>query len=435
MAPDRVGDVIAIPEARSAAPTVAARTTPPEAVGRPETTSQVRVLVASALVLTGARVPVIWGIVPGLIVAVVLLPLWVPALRRYRGATLLIALGTIALLNGWWLTQWSRVDHHVDLQLAMSTTALLAGVIGGAGVILWAREHLADAWVGVWLALGLVGAELIHRSQWGTNPWKFAFVVPVSLLVLSLARASGRRAVELVALVGLAGICVTEDSRSAFALFILAASLTLWQMPAGPSFAVRGSWRRTARTLLLIGAVATAVYNVGTALVLEGSLGEAAQARTTEQIQRSGSLLLGGRPELAATTALMAERPLGLGPGTLPSSHEVLVAKAGMEAINYDTNNGYVKNFMFGTQLRLHSVFGELWAFFGLPGLALALCIVVITVGTLASTVSRRTAGAVAIWLTCLTLWNVGFGPLFGSAAALLATLGLVPVRRRPRLS
>ncbi|WP_298459550.1 hypothetical protein [uncultured Cellulomonas sp.] len=402
----------------------------PDGGDSPRAALLTRTVAVATVGLTGLRVPLPQGVVPGLVVAVLLAPVWLPALRHYRGARLLVALSVAAVLNGWWLHEWSAADHRVVLGLATGNTMLLAGIVGGAGVLLWARLHLSDAWVGVWLAAGLAGGELFQRGQWGTNPWKFAFVVPVALLVLSLARMTRQRVVEMGMLLALGVVSILQDSRSAFAIFALTATLILWQIVPVPVSTRRHSVLRDVRVMVLLALVAGAVYNAGTALLLEGSLGSAAQQRSEQQIQQSGSLLLGGRPELAATAALMRARPEGFGPGTIATPTDVVVAKTGMESIGYDTGNGYVERFLFGSQIRLHSVTGELWAYFGIAGLVLAVAVLVVLVAALASALSVRAASGVVLWLTCLTAWNAFFGPLYGSAAALLTTLGLVLVRR-----
>lgn len=389
-----------------------------------------RWIAVAALVLTGLRVRVVQEVVPGLIVAVVLLPVWLPALRRFVGARLLLGLGVLALLNGAWLTVWSSADHEISSGLATSTSLVLAGLLGGVGVVLWARTLLPAPWVGIWLGLGALAAAVARPDTWGVNPWKFALAVPVSIIVLSAARLWRRRTVDVGALVVLALFSATQDSRSAFALYLVAAALLLWQAVPSRVKGEASSWRRRLQVLAVMGAVVAATYNLGVSLILEGHLGESAQQRTLDQIRTSGSLLLGGRPELAATVALMQERPLGFGPGTLPSPSDVATAKTGMSTIHYDPDNGYVERFMFGTQFRLHSVVGDLWAAFGIAGAALALAILVLVVLALAGAVTAKQASGMTVWLTFLTAWNLMFGTLNGSTTAFVAVLGLALLQR-----
>lgn len=383
-----------------------------------------------ALVLTGLRVRVVQEVVPGLIVAVVLLPVWLPALRRFVGARLVVGLGTLALLNGAWLTVWSAADHEISSGLATSTSVVMASLLGGVGVVVWARTLLPDAWVGIWLGLGALAAALARPVTWGVNPWKFAIAVPVSIVVLSAARLSHRRIVDVGALVVLALFSATQDSRSAFAIYLVAATLLLWQAVPSRVQGEASSWRRRFQVLAVMGAVVGAMYNLGVSLILDGHLGESAQQRTAEQIRTSGSLLLGGRPELAATMALMQERPLGFGPGTLPSPGDVATAKAGMSTIGYDPDNGYVERFMFGTQFRLHSVVGDLWSAFGIVGAVFALAVLVLVVLALSGALTVKRASGLTVWLTFLTAWNLFFGTFNGSTTTFVAVLALAMLRR-----
>ena len=39
-----------------------------------------------------------------------------------------------------------------------------------------------------------------------------------------------------------------------------------------------------------------------------------------------------------------------------------------MSALNYDPNNGYVEQYLFGQGYEVHSVLGDLWIHFGVAG-------------------------------------------------------------------
>ena len=154
-------------------------------------------------------------------------------------------------------------------------------------------------------------------------------------------------------------------------------------------------------------------------------LGEETRLRSLEQIDSSGSLLLGGRPELAATIALLQGRPWGYGAGTIPSLADVTTAKTGMAAIGYEPDNGYVENYMFGGRFELHSLFGDFWAFFGIPGIVLIVVLAVLLVRGLSVRVAHNAASAVLIYAVVRTLWNVPFGPVYSSIPLLILATGL----------
>jgi hypothetical protein len=159
---------------------------------------------------------------------------------------------------------------------------------------------------------------------------------------------------------------------------------------------------------------------------VEGYLGAAAQDRSVTQINMTGSLILGGRPEMAATLALFAHDPLGFGLGIIPSPTDVTVAKTGMASINYDPNNGYVEKYMFGSQFEVHSVVGDLWALFGIPALALAAVIAVWALRAIVVGITHGRGSALPLFLAVITLWNIFFSPLLTSVATMGLGLGLM---------
>ncbi|WP_214443584.1 hypothetical protein, partial [Mycobacterium tuberculosis] len=227
---------------------------------------------------------------------------------------------------------------------------------GGIGVLLWARSELGLGATAISFGVG----ALANVALTGGNPanlWKYSLAVPVIIVVLGFTSTTRRRSLDLVALAVLAAVCLFSDSRSMTSFLLLAAVIVLWQviLPAG------ARRPRPAQTLVLLGALSLAAFSMLQALILEGVLGDAAQQRTQAQIDTSGSLIAGGRPELGAATALISARPQGFGSGTLPTSQDVWIAKTGMSELNYDPDNGYVEGYMFGGQYEVHSVLGDLW--------------------------------------------------------------------------
>ena len=176
---------------------------------------------------------------------------------------------------------------------------------------------------------------------------------------------------------------------------------------------------------MLIGGVAAATYFLATSLLVNGYLGTDAQVRTVEQIQTSGSLLLGGRPELAATIALMEHHPSGYGVGVIPTPNDILIAKSGLAGINYAPNNGYVERYMFGGQFELHSVIGDIWARWGLVGLAFLALITFAVLRSLVEAVSGGHGDVVTIFVCVWTVWNLAFSPFVVSAPIMLLAVGL----------
>jgi hypothetical protein len=381
---------------------------------------------AATIMLLGLRINIGQGLTPGYLIAFILIPLWLPALGKFRWSRPLTAAGIFAIISGMWLTALASMDHDISVKNLVSDSILVLGVLAGVGVILWARQSLPIHFLALLFSLGLLATIYAGELRLSANPWKYAYSVPVTIIALSIVRSMNKRFMEILALLILGTVSALNDSRSFFAIIALTSILLVWQyLPPSRRNAVY-------KTLLAFGAVAVITYNAGATLVVDGYLGAGAQARSIEQIQMSGSLLVGGRPELTASLALLQERPFGFGTGVLASPADVLTAKAGMAAINYEPNNGYVENYMFGEKIELHSVLGDLWAPFGIPGLIAGLAILALLLRILATLVAHRSGSGLELFLIILTLWNLLFSPLYSSAPTLLLTLGLVLLPKPP---
>ncbi len=393
-----------------------------------ESRAWVRVLAAAALVVLGMRYPLPQGVQLGFVVAVALLPVWWGAVRRRRWGVSFMAVGALAAVAGLWLGVANAVDHDVDRASAVPMTVLLVGALLGIGLFLWAGDVLGPQWATLFFGVGLALQLTPTTALFASNPWKFGFALPATVIILALAARLGRRW-ELAALLVLTVVAALNDFRSAFGLLLLAAILVFAQM------AIVRPHRRPSAPAVLVGlaALGFAVFQLGQALILDGYLGQAAQSRSVEQLRVSGSLILGGRPELAATLALMRDHPWGFGAGAVPTPEDIRVAKEGMSSIGYQPNNGYVERFMFGGNFELHSVVGNLWSQSGVVGLALvAFMLVVLAVG-MARRIADGTASGIMLYASAQSIWNVFFSPFYGALTTLILALGLafLPLARR----
>ncbi|WP_147305858.1 hypothetical protein [Subtercola boreus] len=390
----------------------------------------VRFLAIGALVLIGARISLPQGIEVGHVAALVLLPVWLPVVRRYRWGWALFGTGVLAALSGIWLTFFNAGDHSTDGSLLTSTTVLLVGALLAIGVVLWARRVLPESSVTLWFGVGLLLAVNPGSPLYPSNPWKFGFAVPVAIIALSLAHKSGRRWLQLLVLGALTVASGLNDSRSAFAILLLAAIIVAFQViPKGKNRSLSA-----VRMVLGLGGLTAVVYNLGQALILDGYLGASTQARTLQQVETSGSLILGGRPELAATWALFRHQWWGFGSGTVPSVTDITAAKTGMAAINYAPDNGYVEVYLFGGHYELHSIAGDFFAHFGLPGLLFLVVVVIVAVWGIAIRIADRTATGVIVFATATSLWGVGFSPFYSAEPLFVLMLGMlaIPLTARP---
>lgn len=355
------------------------------------------------------------------VLGLVLAPVWWPAVSRFRGGWPVLGTGAVAAASGVWLTEYSSLDHRTSTALMVSVSFILLNILVGIGILLWARTHLRTSLVAVLLGLGMVLAIPVGGVRLDQDAWRFEYSVPVSVLLLALAWHARRPWLEVVLALALAGASALAGGRSTFAMLLVAAIASAWQMTRS-----RTKVGSRVRIVLFGGALVFALYQVGQGLILDGYLGESAQARTEMQIQTSGNVLLGARPELGATLALMASEPGGFGSGTLSSLADIRVAKSGMAQLGYDPDNGYVHKYMFGNGYELHSVIGDMWAAFGIAGLAFTVLAVLYGFRSALGLVASRAAPALLVYLTVRMTWNALFGPVLASSTLLAAAVGLL---------
>ncbi len=253
------------------------------------------------------------------------------------------------------------------------------------------------------------------------NPWKYQLSVPLAVILLALASRAKSAVPTIACLLLLGFVSVFADSRSFFGFCLLAAVLVMWQRrPQGD-----GRRMNKVSVFALIAIALVALYSLGTTLLVQGYLGQANQQRTVQQIEDSGSLLIGGRPEWTGTVGLMREHPMGFGLGTIPDSTDIWTAKAGMRAIGTDTENGYVDNYMFGGHIKLHSIVADLWATFGIFGFALGLFMVVALGYCLVDRLSSRTASGLICLFAILGIWDLAFGPIYKNLPDVMFALAM----------
>lgn len=381
-------------------------------------------------VAVGSRLNVAAEITVGTMCAVVLAPVWLAAAAKYRWAWMFLTLGALCAVTGPALTEAARFDHAVDPLLEREAYVRLAELVLGVGVLLWARLHLGTRWLAVAYGCGM----LIDVVQRGEPSFKFGIGLAVSVIVLGWltpglrpGRGTWRRvprATQVMACFGIGVLFALDDGRSAFAMLLLTAAVVLWQARMN-----EGSLRRSAvLTVGVVGAAGLAVYGGAQALILDGAFGTAMAQRTAQQIELSGNLLVAGRPEMGATTALLAHRPFGFGPGVPVNGVDLAAAKEGMSALGYDPDNNYVYDYMFGSGVELHSLFGDFWATYGPAGVLLWLFLVLLVGASLVRRTVRAMADPLLVYVAILAAWNLFFSPIYASLPMLiLAVVLLLP--------
>lgn len=378
-----------------------------------------KLLALAAVAAAGFNHRFALSISTGLIAGILLCPLWSRHVGRFRYARVLLVLWPLAI--GWGLVlAASTTDRSIDQGYATSTVALLLSGLAAVVLILWARRILAMHWV--LLAFGAGG--LVGAIFGGGSTWKFDLALPVTLLALGVVERPGRRVLP-AAVIAAAGVySAFNDSRSLFAFCAMAALLSLWQ--SRPTGAGRA---RPLRTGLVMAGAALVVYLVVSALLTRGYFGQELEERSTEQIEATGSLLLGGRPEWSANAELMRSRPMGYGIGVRSDWRDLMVAREGFASIRFEPG-GYASHYMFNGGFALHSVIADLWVACGLAGLALGLTMTVALVAGLVRRLAARAAPTSVLFTSLLGLWYLAFGPIYSNWLDVCMAIGLVLVAR-----
>lgn len=389
-----------------------------------------RAAAAGLAVLVGLHFDVIFGLRADVIVALLLIPLWASILQRYRFTLPLLVAIVAAATSGVVLSQVNSDIHNLIQAVLLTRTAMLLGLAVSVGALLWARRKLGIKGMAVCYSFGLLASIAINHPP-TDNPWRFTYSIPITVFTLALAWVVNRWWVEIGCLVVLALIGTMNDSRSNSAMLLVAAVLVAWQAVNRTLF---GQRRRAPVSLVGIVLIALSMFYLVQAAILEGYFGEATEQRTQAQIQQSGSVLLGGRPEIAASVALIGRYPWGLGSGLRASLDDVMHAKSAMSGIGYDPNNGYVERFMFGSGVEVHSVLGDAWVWFGPLGAVVFLVVAGIVVLGLQDRLRVSAMSGLFAYLTIRLFWDLMFSPLATSLNLLPLTLALA-FMPRPRTS
>lgn len=372
-------------------------------------------LLQLTIVLAGFNLRLLAGVSATLVVAVGLAPLWWSALRTFSLSALIVGLAGIAVPTGFYLAELSRDDHPISRSLQIEHVAQLLNGVAIMVVILWGRLHFPLHRVAALYGLGAVADAVLNTSL----SWKFHLAVPMTILVVGWMAKLKNQFVSVIVLVLFGLLGILDEGRSYFAFCIAAAGLAIWQMRPNDG-RVSNRWYPAA----LLAGLSAAIYSVATSLLTSGYFGPELQQRSVDQIDSTGSLIAGGRPEWAATRALIELRPRGYGVGVIPQLADHSAARQGLASINVDTG-GYLTNFMLGGQFRLHSVTSDLWARFGIIGIALALTVIFALVRSLSTLAAARRAPTIVIFITILALWHMLFGPFYSNWPDVCFALGL----------
>jgi hypothetical protein len=385
-----------------------------------------RVIASITVVGLGVEKRIGYGATAALPLAIILLPFWLRFLRQYKFATLLTGLAALAVVSGVVLSELAKFDHVVSSPNRLQAIGLLGSGIGAFGLLLWAGSLLPLARIVMLYGAGSLASTIAYDGM----SWKYNLAVPTTLVVLGALEGRRRGLLPAIAVLVLGVIGVADDARSYFAVCVLAATITIWQLRPSANRGPRVQHRWF--TMLLLGGLVLAVYFFFSSLATSGVLGTEVEARTNAQITNSGSLIAGGRPEWAATREIFKLHPAGYGAGVVPNWSDRIAGETGLASINVHAG-GYADHYMFGHEFELHSVAADLWVRFGWPGVALALAIAFVIVRNLSFLISARQAPTYLAFSCILALWYMLFGPFYSNWLDVCVPLALVTVAAGPR--
>jgi hypothetical protein len=386
-----------------------------------------QVLCVLVTFLVGLHLETFGDIRVGAVAAVATLPIWIRVMPRYRGPVLLLVLALLASLTGWVCSLVFSTSHDVLPSAMLSRSGLILGLALSAAMLVWARDQLGAKGMALSFAFGLVASIWVLPQSPADNPWRFVYSIPITVFVLALAWIVDRWWIEVVCLLALAVIGVQNDSRSNSAILFLAAVVIAWQAISRSLF---GRRRRASVAIAGLALTGLACFLIAQAAIVEGVFGEVTQQRTIEQIERGGNVLLGGRPEIAASIALVTRYPFGLGSGTRATLEDVLAAKTSMEAIGYSPDNNYVNRFMFGSGVEVHSVIGDAWVWMGVVGAALIVAITIVILRGFTAGVRTSSLAGLFVYLAVRFVWDLAFSPLPSASVLMALTIAIAVLPR-----
>jgi O-antigen ligase len=360
------------------------------------------------------------GLSTGTLAVVALSPIWIGSLRDFRFARGIMAIGLLTLFAGVVLVPFQG-GRAFSLSVALCLLILFATALGGLGLLLWARTVTSLSTIAIVFGVARLIGQLpaIPSSR---DPWKFEIAIPLAIILLAWAiRAPGIR-LTILSLAGIGLASIALDYRSFFGFCLLAIVLVVWQDRKKKSVKPLSK----ASTAVLIAVTLSALYAIGSSLLLDGYLGSAAQERTVAGVEQSGNVLIGGRPEWAGTLALMSEHPLGFGPGTRLTSDDIWTVKSGMASVGVDPNDRFRDEFMFGSRIKLHSVAADLWLGFGLMGIVFSLALLGTIFYLVLDQLERRIGTGLGFLMAVISVWAILFNPLSPSIYYAMFTLALL---------
>jgi hypothetical protein len=359
------------------------------------------------------------------------------------------ALRTLVVLCGLWLA--SQVASNLVNDVPMD--ALVDGiwqptVLAASSVGIFWFTNGAPRRVAVLLATGLgfllAYGTMVVTSAGSTDPWKYQFGIPATLLAglaIGFLWRARRTTASVAATAALGCVNIVLGFRSLGGICIVGAALLLLL----PMLRQASVWR-IALTILAGAAASFAITSAYGALALSGHLGYAQQEKYIAQSSTQANLLIAARPEALISLKSIQRHPfLGIGSTAELDNTATDQALAALAAAGVELSPLHYER-LLGDGLNSHSLALGAWVQAGMIGVLPWLYLVYLGIRSCFGAASPRWAflrPITVIW-TLVCMWDFLFSPwsphyqiLLGSFATLVAAQlpGTTDEPQEPRLA
>jgi hypothetical protein len=316
-------------------------------------------------------------------------------------------------------------DRTWNSDLAIQHGLLLANFACQLFGVLWASDHIGVRNVAMLYAATSILLFPLQGSLTLEDAWKYALASPVCIGILAFtARYSSW--LRVAVLCGLAIFALFVQARNNAGILVLTALIASWPGMRGRLSILRASAAIGGIALLTV--LAVLVVN---SAITSGQFGDEFARRHAVQTENG---VFGGRIEYGATVGLFLSDPLGLGLGVEPSDEDIRSGQLGLYAIGVGPDTEYIREEVLGDALELHSIAADLWAAYSLPGLVLALWMLVIMLRSLVVNTGGRNTKHLLLFVAIQGIWDLLFSPFHTNGTLLALTLGmLLAAGTRPR--
>jgi hypothetical protein len=333
------------------------------------------------------------------------------------------------LLWGGWLVAQIATDLVMSSALAdyaRGWAAILFTLTDFAAIlVLVATPRRARLFALGLAASNVLGYFIAPNIYAAGDPWKWAFALSVGFaLAAALSGSTGSRMplVPIAAFMAFGALNLLLGYRSLGGVAVIASGYLLLNTLVGRRQARARLSIPTAMVGLLFCAVAAfGVLQGYDAAASGGLLGAAAQAKYLAQSGGTLGVLVGGRPEILASSQAIIDSPI-LGHGSWAKDFKYVdLLTARLSSLNYEIGAAPSDVGL----IPAHSYLLGSWVWAGLLGGLFWLVILLLAGGLLVNLYAVRLALApLLVFSTALLIWNILFSP-YGSSVRLLAAYGI----------